>query len=1015
MSPLRVPRAGRDLSAGVLARADFSAFFDSIWGYSPFAWQTRLLERVCADGWPPSLDLPTGSGKTAALDVALFALALDAFEEPAARRQPRRIVLVVDRRTVVDQAYERAVRLAEALREAREGVLARVADALRSLQGDPDALPVLPGILRGGMPRESEWARTPHQPVLLVSTVDQVGSRLLFRGYGVSDRMKPVHAGLLGCDTLVLLDEVHLSRPFEETLAAVTRYTQSGRAALDLPRPLSFVRMSATPAERAPDVFGLTDSERREPVLARRLGARKPAALHEVKTPSDPARARDAIARACLAEATRLATGRTAAVAVIVNRVDTARRVAARARETLPPEWDVKLLTGRMRPLDRMDLEAGLVDRVRAGRTRSDDRLLVVATQAVEAGADFDFDALVTECASLDALRQRFGRLDRLGELGVSAAVVVAGSTDVDEGAAPDPVYGEALRATWQWLEERAAEEGEDGQRVIDFGVLSMDGLLSRLDPTERARLLSPRAVAPVLTSSHLDRWVQTSPMPSADPEVGPFLHGIGRGTPEVSIVWRADLESGALAAGREDRVRSMLSVVPPSALEALPLPIWTARHWLASLRARDAEAKPETASTDGMSDVEGAAREEECVSAEIAPAVAWRGDDTIVVTSPDEIRPGDTLVVPASYGGLDARFHCWDPESTAEVRDRGDEAQLLHRGRAVLRWSWPALRGWGLSDALERGPVLDGEDLAERGADAEHEAFDAWRSAALADPGTSEWARLALEALHGHPIMVRVGSAPEEWRASVARRRVPLDDLRRVLGISTLRASAGATAPATEGDEGSFLEADVTLDRHLAGVRSFAARFAEAVSLPERIASDVALAGWLHDLGKADPRFQLWLHGGDPVAQAMALEPLAKSPIPMRDRAARERARRRAGYPRGARHELTSVALVQHCEELRGRAHDWDLVLHLVASHHGWCRPFAPPVLDPEPIEVKEALEGIPLTASSEHHLARIDSGVSERFWKLVRRYGWWGLAWLEAILRLADHRASEQEAGGG
>jgi CRISPR-associated endonuclease/helicase Cas3 len=66
-----------------------------------------------------------------------------------------------------------------------------------------------------------------------------------------------------------------------------------------------------------------------------------------------------------------------------------------------------------------------------------------------------------------------------------------------------------------------------------------------------------------------------------------------------------------------------------------------------------------------------------------------------------------------------------------------------------------------------------------------------------------------------------------------------------------------------------------------------------------------------------------------------------------------------------------------------------------LIASHHGYCRPFAPVVID----------EQQPCPA---HHLA---SGVPDRFWRLTRKYGWWGLAYREALFRLADWSASAKE----
>jgi CRISPR-associated endonuclease/helicase Cas3 len=137
--------------------------------------------------------------------------------------------------------------------------------------------------------------------------------------------------------------------------------------------------------------------------------------------------------------------------------------------------------------------------------------------------------------------------------------------------------------------------------------------------------------------------------------------------------------------------------------------------------------------------------------------------------------------------------------------------------------------------------------------------------------------------------------------------------------------------------------------------------------------------------------------------------------------------AQRRSGYPPGARHEVQSLAMLQgRLEALSERLKkvdatkepDLDLVLHLVASHHGYCRPFAPAVVDANPVDV--ALAGHASTtfgtidfapATSKNELHRLDSPLADRFWALIERYGWHELCWLEAILRLADHRASEEE----
>ena len=82
-----------------------------------------------------------------------------------------------------------------------------------------EALPV--STLRGQHVDNRLWLQDPTKPAIIVGTVDMIGSRLLFSGYGVSRQMRPYQAGLLGADTLVVLDEARLCPPFEALLRAI--------------------------------------------------------------------------------------------------------------------------------------------------------------------------------------------------------------------------------------------------------------------------------------------------------------------------------------------------------------------------------------------------------------------------------------------------------------------------------------------------------------------------------------------------------------------------------------------------------------------------------------------------------------------------------------------------------------------------------------------------------------------------------------------------------------------------
>ncbi len=142
----------------------FAQFFEGLHGYKPFPWQLRLAETVCASGWPQTIDVPTASGKTAIIDIALFSLAIKGPEAP------RRIFFIVDRRVIVNEAYERALRISHTLIECLESqdVVGQVARALNRLAGD-SRKPLRAYELRGGVYRDESWIRSPLQPTVVTS------------------------------------------------------------------------------------------------------------------------------------------------------------------------------------------------------------------------------------------------------------------------------------------------------------------------------------------------------------------------------------------------------------------------------------------------------------------------------------------------------------------------------------------------------------------------------------------------------------------------------------------------------------------------------------------------------------------------------------------------------------------------------------------------------------------------------------------------------------------------------
>ena len=452
-----------------------------------------------------------------------------------------RTFFVIDRRVVVDEAFDRPRRIRVKLREpGQQGILREVAKRLSLFGGEPLHV----AVLRGGMYRDNAWAKSPTQPTVCISTVNQVGSRLLFRGYGVSEYQRAIHAGLVGNDSLIIVDEAHLSQPFVETLNAVRYYRSGAWAELAHPTPFEVVPPCQQPSPRrrshsssTPRRITRTKSsdgtsgpkswpeELRSPrTRKKKTRTAEPSLLRRFRERPGSGRARHA--RGNAAKAPRQGSLSEPArpvhvVGIVVNRVATARMIF----DVLHKDQDhcyAILLTGRIRPYDRDELlyrtrvegrEEGWFPYMEAASERPTlgKMLFVVATQTVEVGANFSFDALATEASHSTRCGSDSAALTDWG-CGTSYAAIIARKDAL--GSEPDPIYGKATSRTWKWLKTQQTGTGQ--KAVIDFGLTA---LKPPIDAKELEALCCPRKSAPVLLPAHVDTWVQTSPAPEPDPD----------------------------------------------------------------------------------------------------------------------------------------------------------------------------------------------------------------------------------------------------------------------------------------------------------------------------------------------------------------------------------------------------------------------------------------------------------------------------------------------------------------
>jgi CRISPR-associated endonuclease/helicase Cas3 len=958
-----------------IGRDDFAAFFAALHGgHTPFRWQERLLDELLGAGeWPARIVAPTGAGKTAAIDVHVFAVALTAgLDEP---RLPRRLSMVVGRRVLVDDQYEHAVQVARALRDSRDGILAAVAARLRTLRrpadlpDNDDPGPLLVARLRGGVLPSRDWRDDPTSCAVICATPDMWGSRLLFRGYGTAPRARSREAGLLALDSAVVVDEAHLSRQLLETARGVARLVLLADEPLPVPC-LQVVETTATPMGTGTPVRSVevvADDLADEPVLRDRMTKPKPVQLISTKDwPASTPVQRRRVAALLAGEVVELvaqpapASAAVRTVGCYVNTVPMAVEVAHalsthRIGEGRQPR--VVMVCGQNRPADLHRLPPGVlsVD----GNPEVD---ILVTTQSLEVGVDLDLAGVVTELAPGSALTQRAGRANRRGIRPDAPVHVIVPDGRIDDNSRSGPYLSDELAEALEWLGRRA----DDPSGLAPWSV--------QHDPPSPAR--HQRSLYQRPEPGDAWHWARTCDDLAAEPELDLWLAESFEQDNTAGVVVRDAMPPDT--AGATFLVRT----IPPRDDEVFTVPVAVARSVVAQSVHQFHE------------NVEGGER---------PLAVRRRGDDIVVVdpvvTDPANIDPERIDIRPGDLVVIDSRTAAFTPSHTgsdwfspptpvnrgqdsAGVLALGTADDLLHAvreprpGQVVLRMeadAWP--KNASVAGILKQYAELD-------------ESASGTARRQLLHPLLAEFAT----ELGDHTAAPMVRAAADLLRCRVQDSDIiPDGEPLRLIVLDRRRAQADdwmrqTWLPGTR---------QVSLDKHQAAVGDRAEWISRCVHLPAQLTDALREAGHHHDDGKADPRFQDVLGATDQLLAKSGGKPLADF---------RESARR-AGLPTGWRHEQRSVVdcwAILHTALPEEYA---ELAVRLVGTSHGYGRHGFPHA-------GTELLAGD--ISGDERRLAEdlFDLGGWDSLIESTHhRWGVWGCAYLEALLRAADGQASGED----